>query len=254
MPASSGPDIHPSPDDGRGAALHDRRVGRSRNPDRQRRRARAGARIAALRGSRRGGDRAPRRDRRRGGSARRSRPRRGPCRAGGRGRNGRARSSRRAPRFEICGGRHPTVEAALAGKRRFVANDCVLADDRIWLVTGPNMAGKSTFLRQNALIAILAQMGSYVPAHSARHRHRRPPVQPGRRCRRSGARPLDLHGRDGRDRGDPQSGGAALVCHSRRDRSRHRDLRWPVDRLGLPRTSARGQSAAAPCSRRITTS
>ena len=73
--------------------------------------------------------------------------------------------------FEIRGGRHPMVEAALAAAGSgggFVANDCVLADARIWLVTGPNMAGKSTFLRQNALIAILAQMGSYVPARSAR--------------------------------------------------------------------------------------
>src|SRR5438067_385413 len=70
--------------------------------------------------------------------------------------------------FEISGGRHPTVEAALAGRGAFVANDCVLGEDRIWLVTGPNMAGKSTFLRQNALIAILAQMGSFVPARSAR--------------------------------------------------------------------------------------
>jgi DNA mismatch repair protein MutS len=75
------------------------------------------------------------------------------------------------PTFEVSGGRHPTVEAALAasGNRGgFVANDCVLGDERIWLVTGPNMAGKSTFLRQNALIAILAQMGSYVPAQIAR--------------------------------------------------------------------------------------
>jgi DNA mismatch repair protein MutS len=73
--------------------------------------------------------------------------------------------------FEIRAGRHPTVEAALAASGDgggFVANDCVLGEDRIWLVTGPNMAGKSTFLRQNALIAILAQMGSYVPAQSAR--------------------------------------------------------------------------------------
>jgi DNA mismatch repair protein MutS len=73
--------------------------------------------------------------------------------------------------FEVHGGRHPTVEAALAtagNSGGFVANDCVLAENRIWLVTGPNMAGKSTFLRQNALIAILAQMGSYVPAQSAR--------------------------------------------------------------------------------------
>jgi DNA mismatch repair protein MutS len=73
--------------------------------------------------------------------------------------------------FEILGGRHPTVEAALAAAGHaggFVANDCALAEDRIWLLTGPNMAGKSTFLRQNALVAILAQMGSYVPARSAR--------------------------------------------------------------------------------------
>jgi DNA mismatch repair protein MutS len=73
--------------------------------------------------------------------------------------------------FDIVGGRHPTVETALAASGNggaFVANECGLAEDRIWLVTGPNMAGKSTFLRQNALIAILAQMGSYVPARSAR--------------------------------------------------------------------------------------
>jgi DNA mismatch repair protein MutS len=73
--------------------------------------------------------------------------------------------------FAIRGGRHPVVEAALrtADGRDFVANDCTLGDgSRLWLVTGPNMAGKSTFLRQNALITILAQIGSYVPADSAR--------------------------------------------------------------------------------------
>ena len=72
--------------------------------------------------------------------------------------------------FEIRGGRHPVVEAlAPAGEaRRFVPNACDLgAGQRLWLVTGPNMAGKSTFLRQNALIAILAQMGSFVPAQAA---------------------------------------------------------------------------------------
>jgi DNA mismatch repair protein MutS len=72
--------------------------------------------------------------------------------------------------FEISGGRHPVVEAALAkaGETGFVANDCSLAEtQRLWLVTGPNMAGKSTFLRQNALIAILAQMGAFVPAEAA---------------------------------------------------------------------------------------
>jgi len=69
----------------------------------------------------------------------------------------------------IKGGRHPVVEQALAqGGERFVANDCILAThDRLWLVGGPNMGGKSTFLRQNALIVLLAQAGGYVPAESA---------------------------------------------------------------------------------------
>ncbi|TXC72659.1 DNA mismatch repair protein MutS [Sphingomonas ginsenosidivorax] len=71
--------------------------------------------------------------------------------------------------FEIEGGRHPVVEAAVAKSGdRFVANDCNLSESsRLWLVTGPNMGGKSTFLRQNALIAVLAQAGSYVPATKA---------------------------------------------------------------------------------------
>jgi DNA mismatch repair protein MutS len=72
--------------------------------------------------------------------------------------------------FRIARGRHPVVEAALKrnGSGPFVANDCDLSDgQRLWLVTGPNMAGKSTFLRQNALIVILAQMGSFVPAERA---------------------------------------------------------------------------------------
>ncbi len=81
-------------------------------------------------------------------------------------------------RFEIAGGRHPVVEAMLEEVHgdAFVVNDCRLAADpeeaegegRIWLLSGPNMAGKSTFLRQNALIAIMAQAGSFVPAESAR--------------------------------------------------------------------------------------
>ncbi|WP_151954474.1 DNA mismatch repair protein MutS [Sphingomonas sp. EC-HK361] len=72
--------------------------------------------------------------------------------------------------FEVTGGRHPVVEAAVArAGDRFVANDCVLTEEsRLWLVTGPNMGGKSTFLRQNALIAVLAQAGSYVPATAVR--------------------------------------------------------------------------------------
>jgi DNA mismatch repair protein MutS len=85
--------------------------------------------------------------------------------------------------FDIRGGRHPVVEQALKAQKAqaFIANDCVLVaarpevpdgfeedrEARLWLVTGPNMAGKSTFLRQNALIAVMAQMGSFVPAASA---------------------------------------------------------------------------------------
>ncbi|WOK35276.1 DNA mismatch repair protein MutS [Sphingomonas sp. C3-2] len=74
------------------------------------------------------------------------------------------------PCFEVEGGRHPVVESAVerAGER-FVANDCSLSESRrLWLVTGPNMGGKSTFLRQNALIAVLAQAGAYVPARATR--------------------------------------------------------------------------------------
>ncbi|KAF0676328.1 DNA mismatch repair protein MutS [Profundibacterium mesophilum] len=75
--------------------------------------------------------------------------------------------------FDVVKGRHPVVEQALrrAGGSAFVANDCALSDGHegaaLWLITGPNMAGKSTFLRQNALIALLAQAGAFVPAQSA---------------------------------------------------------------------------------------
>ncbi|WAT17350.1 DNA mismatch repair protein MutS [Aurantiacibacter sp. MUD11] len=73
------------------------------------------------------------------------------------------------PVLSVEAGRHPVVEAALAASgERFVANDCALSQrDRLWLVGGPNMGGKSTFLRQNALIVLMAQAGGFVPARSA---------------------------------------------------------------------------------------
>jgi DNA mismatch repair protein MutS len=74
------------------------------------------------------------------------------------------------PCLEIEAGRHPVVESALAGSgERFVTNDLALGSaDRLWLITGPNMGGKSTFLRQTALIAVLAHAGSFVPAARAK--------------------------------------------------------------------------------------
>jgi DNA mismatch repair protein MutS len=70
--------------------------------------------------------------------------------------------------FRITAGRHPVVEAALAGSAAFVPNHCDLsAERRVLLLTGPNMAGKSTFLRQNAIAVILAQAGLPVPAEAA---------------------------------------------------------------------------------------
>lgn len=72
--------------------------------------------------------------------------------------------------FEVKEGRHPVVEQSIGKSgKTFIGNDCVLGKEKgnLWLITGPNMAGKSTFLRQNAIIAILAQMGSYVPCSYA---------------------------------------------------------------------------------------
>mgnify|MGYP001211754867 CR=1 FL=1 len=72
--------------------------------------------------------------------------------------------------FSISSGRHPVVEQTLQNKSdlTFTGNNCHLKDKKIWLITGPNMGGKSTFLRQNALINIMAQMGSFVPAKEAK--------------------------------------------------------------------------------------
>ena len=68
--------------------------------------------------------------------------------------------------FDIIEGRHPVVQKSVGDK--FIPNSCNLGEQsNLWLITGPNMAGKSTFLRQNALIAVMAQIGCFVPAKSA---------------------------------------------------------------------------------------
>ena len=140
------------------------------------------------------------------------------------------------------------VEQALrAGSRPFVANDCDLsppADEaagRIWLLTGPNMAGKSTFLRQNALIAVLAQMGSFVPAR---------PCRIGvvdRLFSRVGAADDLARGRSTfmvemvETAAILNQAASAGARHPRRDRARHRDVRRAVDRLGGDRAPARDE-------------
>ena len=99
-----------------------------------------------------------------------------------------------------------------------------LAEERIWLVTGPNMAGKSTFLRQNALIAILAQIGSFVPARAARI------GIVDRLFSRVGAADDLARGRSTfmvemvETAAILNQAGAERLCHPRRDRPRHRDL------------------------------
>ena len=116
--------------------------------------------------------------------------------------------------FRIEGGRHPVVEQAhrrLAAEA-FVANDCDLSPaaggrhGAIWLLTGPQH-GRQIDVPAPERADCRARPGGLLRARNQRpHRRRRPPVQPRRRVRRPGARPVDLHGRDGRDRCDPQPG------------------------------------------------
>ena len=139
------------------------------------------------------------------------------------------------------------VEQALRRQAEspFVANDCDLSPEgdarhgAIWLLTGPNMGGKSTFLRQNALIAILAQMGGYVPAASARI------GVVDRLFSRVGASDDLARGRSTfmvemvETAAILNQASDKSARHPRRDRPRHGDLRRPVDRLGGGRVPAR---------------
>ena len=102
--------------------------------------------------------------------------------------------------LRIDAGRHPVLDITLP-QGEFVPNDCVQSPEAgmILLITGPNMAGKSTYIRQVALITLLAQVGSFVPAESSRDRNRRSHLCPRRCQRRTESRPKYVHGRDDRN-------------------------------------------------------
>jgi DNA mismatch repair protein MutS len=128
--------------------------------------------------------------------------------------------------LEIVAGRHPVVERTLRDEP-FTSNDLHLnAEERILVITGPNMAGKSVYLRQNALIVLMAQMGSFVPADRGRRRA------------------VYVHGRDGRGSQHSQPRHAAQSAHPRRGWAGHQHLRRDVHRLGDGRVPAQSSSAA----------
>ena len=114
--------------------------------------------------------------------------------------------------IEIHDGRHPVVEQMLKDSL-FVPNDTFMGEkeDRVAIITGPNMAGKSTYMRQVALIVLMAQMGSFVPAGQRPHRRGGPDLHPHRRQRRPVRRPVHLHGGD--------DGGRRTFCATPRSRS-----------------------------------
>ena len=245
--------LHPPPDARRAGALHDDRTRRIGIQDRQRRRPRARARTGHLR--------AALRRRRRG-----QRPRSKPAREAlaeldvasalaqlaverdyarpdvddsSRLRRSKAAgipsSNRRCRRTA----RRLSPTTAISPRRRETGAG------RIWLITGPNMAGKSTFLRQNALIAILAQMGSFVPAKRAHI------GVVDRLFSRVGAADDLARGRSTfmvemvETAAILNQARRARAGHPRRDRPRHRDFRRPLDRLGDGRASARRQRCRA---------
>ena len=255
--------LHPSPDARRPGALHHHRARRTRSQDRQRRRPRArrsssrsSTSLAAIVTA----------------ASRRHQGLRPSALAildvatalGATWRSSATTCGRRSTARSISSSRWPPSGAwsRLARRRRTVrrqrlrplAAHAATTHGRIYLLTGPNMAGKSTFLRQNALIAILAADGQLRAGAPRQDRRRRPAVLARRRSRRSRARALDLHGRDGGDRGHPQSGRA-----SARSSSSTRSAAAPPPSTGS-RSPGRRSSictrriAAAHCSPPISTS
>ena len=140
--------------------------------------------------------------------------------------------------LEIIAGRHPVVERMMP-RDQFIPNDVSLEPSaRMIILTGPNMAGKSTILRQIGLLVLMAQMGSYVPARSARV------GIADRVFTRVGAsdnlvRGQHVHGGDVGDERDPSYRNVEEPGAPRRDRARHRDLGRPLDRVGGERAPAR---------------
>ena len=142
--------------------------------------------------------------------------------------------------IDLADARHPVVER-LAAAGAFVPNDVRLdpAAEQILIVSGPNMAGKSTLIRQVALAVIQAQMGGFVAARRARIGHLRPCVHARRRGRQSRPRRIDVHGRDARDGAHPPLRDRAQRDRARRDRARYVDLRRCFDRVGGGRAPSR---------------
>ena len=143
--------------------------------------------------------------------------------------------------LEILAGRHPVVERMMP-REQFIPNDVSLAAGaRVIILTGPNMAGKSTILRQIGLIVLLAQIGQLRAGGRSEPGRRGPTVHARRSERQSGARSVHLHGRDVGDQRDPAHGDRQESGPARRDRPWHLDVRRCLDRLGGHRASARGR-------------
>ena len=245
--------LRPPPDHGRRDAVLDRRARRAAKPDRlggrprAQDRARDLRRLVAARARCRGADRRRRRGARRGrrrGGARRAR------------RSSRTGPGRRSTAASPSGSR---AGATRWSRRRCSRDGVALHRQRLRpLGAAPDRPGASCLDhrpehgRQVDLSAPERADRRARPDGRLRagprgaYRRRRPAVLARRRRRRPRPRALDLHGRDGRDGGDPQPGERALARHPRRDRPRHRDLRRALDRLGGDRASARGQPLPRP--------
>ena len=128
--------------------------------------------------------------------------------------------------------RHPVVERHVADA--FVPNDVTLdgAGHQLVILTGPNMGGKSTYLRQTALLCLMAQAGSFVPARSSQAAGRGSPLRARRRIGQHLARAVHLHGRNAGDGQHPALGNVPQPRDSRRNRPRHRHVRRVEPRVG----------------------